>query len=50
MHVSAMQSAMEKGLYFIAYTALKSIYKQITSLDDIGTISNLGLGTTKGTI
>eukprot|EP00519_Triparma_laevis_P014402 CAMPEP_0182490804 /NCGR_PEP_ID=MMETSP1321-20130603/528_1 /TAXON_ID=91990 /ORGANISM="Bolidomonas sp., Strain RCC1657" /LENGTH=291 /DNA_ID=CAMNT_0024693041 /DNA_START=100 /DNA_END=972 /DNA_ORIENTATION=- len=44
MHFSAMQSAMEKGLYFIAYTALKSIYKQITSLDDIGTISNLGLG------
>ncbi|GMH69128.1 hypothetical protein TrLO_g1996 [Triparma laevis f. longispina] len=44
MHFSAIQSFMEKGLYFIAYTALKSIYKDITALDDIGTISNLGLG------
>uniref|UniRef100_A0A7S2DY88 ADP,ATP carrier protein n=1 Tax=Helicotheca tamesis TaxID=374047 RepID=A0A7S2DY88_9STRA len=46
---SAFQSAMEKALYFFAYTALKNVYKTmaiLTGSDDgrIGTFANLVLG------
>ena len=44
VHYSSLQSMMEKGLYFIAYTGLKSVWKGITGTDEIGTFSNLGLG------
>mmetsp|Transcript_7172 Transcript_7172/g.14921 ORF Transcript_7172/g.14921 Transcript_7172/m.14921 type:complete len:345 (-) Transcript_7172:37-1071(-) len=44
MMYSAVQSAMEKGLYFVSYTALKSIYRGITLTQTIGTLPNLCLG------
>jgi hypothetical protein len=44
VHFSSLQSMMEKGLYFIAYTGLKSVWRAVSGSDDIGTLPNLGLG------
>ena len=44
-HFSAAQSAIEKGLYFIAYTGLKNTYTSLTNTTTaIPTIPNLALG------
>uniref|UniRef100_A0A7S4NE59 ADP,ATP carrier protein n=1 Tax=Odontella aurita TaxID=265563 RepID=A0A7S4NE59_9STRA len=44
IETSAIQSAMEKSLYFFAYTFLKNAYKTLTGLTSIDTIPNLVLG------
>lgn len=44
IETSAIQSAMEKSLYFFAYTFLKNGYKTMTGLTKIDTIPNLILG------
>ena len=44
VHFSALQSSMEKGLYFVAYTGLKSVWRDLTGSDEIGTMASLGLG------
>ena len=43
-HYSAAQSALEKGLYFCAYTALKSGYKSATNATSINAGASIALG------
>ena len=43
-HFSAVQSALEKGVYFLGYTFLKNSYCSVTESAEIGTLTNLGLG------
>lgn len=44
METSAFQSALEKALYFFAYTALKEMYQTITRGAALDTLTNLALG------
>lgn len=44
VETSAMQSALEKALYFFAYTGLKNVYNATISHGDLATIPNLIVG------
>ena len=44
VETSAMQSALEKALYFFAYTGLKNVYNATISRGDLATIPNLMVG------
>ena len=43
-HFSAAQSALEKGLYFLAYTAFKNTYKSLTAAEDVNAFTSVALG------
>jgi hypothetical protein len=43
-HFSAAQSAVEKGLYFLAFTALKNGYKELARAEEVNATASLALG------